>query len=90
MYMYDCLFSCQTPKKLKARRTLAGRLFLSVGRENVPERLASSLITLVNDNHVDNYLKEILAFFLLLWLDCKQSTQREKWVYNGFKKYDIS
>ena len=96
MYMYNCLFSCQTPKKIKARRTLAGRLFLSVDWKNVPERLASGLITLVNDNHVDNYLKEILAFFFffffffLLWLDCKQSTQRGKWVYNYYKNYDIS
>ena len=33
------------------------------------------LISLVNDNHVDNFLKEILVY-VLLWLDCKQSTQK--------------
>ena len=40
----------------------------------------SGLITLVNDNHVDSYLKEMFCVCILciLWFDFKQSTQNCK------------
>ena len=34
------------------------------------------LILSVNNNHVDNKLKEILEYVYLGWLHCKQSTQQ--------------
>ena len=41
----------------------------------------SGLITLVNGNHVANYLKEFFCV-CMLWIDCKQSTQKRnnRWI----------
>ena len=39
-------------------------------------RLTRGLVTLVNDNHVDSYLRGNVGV-CILWLSCKQSTQKK-------------